>query len=75
LGLCGRVCCALGRTLVRWSRQPSTLDTLDNDIDASTPCIVAQRASIAQGRALIGGEFEEAVEGGYWGCAGGFVVR
>ncbi|CAI7654016.1 unnamed protein product [Penicillium glandicola] len=35
-------------------RQPSTLDTLDNDLDASTPCIVAQRASIAQGRALIG---------------------
>ncbi|OQE19207.1 hypothetical protein PENFLA_c019G05179 [Penicillium flavigenum] len=35
-------------------RQPSSLDTLDNDIDASTPCIVAQRASIAQGRALIG---------------------
>ncbi|KAJ5972807.1 uncharacterized protein N7479_002725 [Penicillium vulpinum] len=35
-------------------REPSTLDTLDNDLDASTPCIVAQRASIAQGRALIG---------------------
>ncbi|KAJ5822775.1 Urease accessory protein UreF [Penicillium robsamsonii] len=35
-------------------RHPSTLDTLDNDLDASTPCIVAQRASIAQGRALIG---------------------
>lgn len=35
-------------------REPETLDTLDNDLDASTPCIVAQRASIAQGRALIG---------------------
>lgn len=35
-------------------RQPNTLDTLDNDLDASTPCIVAQRASVAQGRALIG---------------------
>lgn len=35
-------------------RDPETLSTLDNDIDASTPCIVAQRASIAQGRALIG---------------------
>ncbi|KAJ5566859.1 Urease accessory protein UreF [Penicillium sp. DV-2018c] len=35
-------------------RNPDTLDTLDNDIDASTPCIVAARASIAQGRALIG---------------------
>lgn len=35
-------------------RNPATLDTLDNDLDASTPCIVAQRASVAQGRALIG---------------------
>lgn len=35
-------------------RRPETLDTLDNDLDASTPCIVAQRASVAQGRALIG---------------------
>ncbi|EPS28634.1 hypothetical protein PDE_03580 [Penicillium oxalicum 114-2] len=35
-------------------REPATLDTLDNDLDASTPCIVAQRASVAQGRALIG---------------------
>jgi len=35
-------------------RQPETLETLDNDLDASTPCVVAQRASVAQGRALIG---------------------
>ncbi|KAJ5341676.1 hypothetical protein N7541_010800 [Penicillium brevicompactum] len=35
-------------------REPETLETLDNDLDASTPCIVGQRASIAQGRALIG---------------------
>jgi urease accessory protein len=35
-------------------RHPQTLDTLDNDLDASTPCVVAQRASVAQGRALIG---------------------
>lgn len=35
-------------------REPDTLETLDNDLDASTPCIVAQRASVAQGRALIG---------------------
>lgn len=35
-------------------REPENLETLDNDLDASTPCIVAQRASIAQGRALIG---------------------
>ncbi|KAJ5570254.1 Urease accessory protein UreF [Penicillium hispanicum] len=35
-------------------RRPETIETLDNDLDASTPCIVAQRASVAQGRALIG---------------------
>lgn len=35
-------------------REPESLETLDNDLDASTPCIVGQRASIAQGRALIG---------------------
>ncbi|RAH70912.1 urease accessory protein UreF [Aspergillus aculeatinus CBS 121060] len=35
-------------------RNPEELETLDNDMDASTPCIVAQRASVAQGRALIG---------------------
>ncbi|EAW08677.1 urease accessory protein UreF [Aspergillus clavatus NRRL 1] len=35
-------------------RNPEDLETLDNDLDASTPCIVAQRASIAQGRALLG---------------------
>ncbi|KAJ0413866.1 hypothetical protein BJY00DRAFT_296107 [Aspergillus carlsbadensis] len=35
-------------------RDPNNLEKLDNDLDASTPCPVAQRASIAQGRALIG---------------------
>ncbi|CBF71011.1 hypothetical protein AN6573.2 [Aspergillus nidulans FGSC A4] len=35
-------------------RNPIELETLDNDLDASTPCPVAQRASIAQGRALLG---------------------
>ena len=30
------------------------LETIDNDLDASTPCVVAQRASLAQGRALLG---------------------
>ncbi|KAL2828246.1 hypothetical protein BDW59DRAFT_159835 [Aspergillus cavernicola] len=35
-------------------RDPSEIETLDNDFDASTPCPVAQRASIAQGRALLG---------------------
>lgn len=34
-------------------RTPHGLDTLDNDFDASTPCTVARRASIAQGRALL----------------------
>ena len=34
-------------------RNPSLLLELDNDLDASTPCNVARRASIAQGRALL----------------------
>lgn len=34
-------------------RQPERLESLDNDLDASTPCVVAQRASVAQGRALL----------------------
>uniref|UniRef100_A0A093VJJ9 Putative urease accessory protein UreF-like n=1 Tax=Talaromyces marneffei PM1 TaxID=1077442 RepID=A0A093VJJ9_TALMA len=34
-------------------RAPAELETLDNDLDASTPCTVARRASVAQGRALI----------------------
>ncbi|KAL1981817.1 hypothetical protein VTN96DRAFT_2113 [Rasamsonia emersonii] len=35
-------------------RHPEKLQTLDNDLDASTPCVVAQRVSLAQGRALLG---------------------
>lgn len=35
-------------------REPEELETLDNDLDASTLCVVAQRASVAQGRALLG---------------------
>lgn len=35
-------------------RKPEELETLDNDLDASTPCTVARRASVAQGRALLG---------------------
>lgn len=31
----------------------SSLETLDNDFDASTPCTVARRASVSQGRALL----------------------
>lgn len=34
-------------------RQPERVQVLDNDFDASTPCTVARRASIAQGRALL----------------------
>ncbi|KAL6160387.1 hypothetical protein ACJQWK_09557 [Exserohilum turcicum] len=34
-------------------RDPELLESLDNDFDASTPCTVARRASIAQGRALL----------------------
>ncbi|KEF58222.1 urease accessory protein [Exophiala aquamarina CBS 119918] len=34
-------------------RDPLDLMDLDNDLDASTPCNVAKRASIAQGRALL----------------------
>ena len=32
---------------------PSRLEQLDNDFDASTPCTVARRASVAQGKALL----------------------
>ncbi|KAK2811783.1 hypothetical protein FQN50_001821 [Emmonsiellopsis sp. PD_5] len=35
-------------------RHPDQLETLDNDLDASTPCTVARRASVAQGLALLG---------------------
>lgn len=35
-------------------RDPSRLEELDNDFDASTPCTVARRASVAQGKALLG---------------------
>ncbi|MCJ1406464.1 hypothetical protein MMC19_000529 [Ptychographa xylographoides] len=34
-------------------RSPGSILCLDNDLDASTPCTVARRASIAQGRALL----------------------
>jgi urease accessory protein len=34
-------------------RKPWEIETLDNDFDASTPCTVARRASVAQGRALL----------------------
>ncbi|OCL14765.1 hypothetical protein AOQ84DRAFT_308335 [Glonium stellatum] len=34
-------------------REPNLIERLDNDLDASTPCTVARRASVAQGRALL----------------------
>lgn len=34
-------------------RNPNGLVELDNDFDASTPCTVARRASVTQGRALL----------------------
>ncbi|GAD91446.1 conserved hypothetical protein [Paecilomyces variotii No. 5] len=45
-------------------RNPGQLDVLDNDLDASTPCTVARRASVAQGRALVG-VWERAFRGTY----------
>lgn len=44
---------ALPFALTAW-HQPEQLEDLDNDFDASTPCTVARRASVAQGRAMIG---------------------
>jgi urease accessory protein len=35
-------------------RHPENILELDNDFDASTPCTVARRASVSQGKALIG---------------------
>ncbi|EGD96358.1 urease accessory protein UreF [Trichophyton tonsurans CBS 112818] len=39
--------------LRRAHRQPEELERLDNDLDASTPCTVARRASVAQGLAML----------------------
>ena len=33
--------------------EPEALQDIDNDFDASTPCTVARRASVGQGRALL----------------------
>lgn len=40
--------------LLKAHRHPEQLEKLDNDYDASTPCTVARRASVAQGLALLG---------------------
>ncbi|KAL4976112.1 hypothetical protein BDW66DRAFT_151259 [Aspergillus desertorum] len=55
-------------------RDPTDLETLDNDIDASTPCPVAQRASIAQGRALLS-VWERAFRSTYAPRNGDHLVR
>ena len=39
--------------VVAGHQDPDSLENLDNDFDASTPCTVARRASVAQGRALL----------------------
>ncbi|KAL5047809.1 hypothetical protein BDW71DRAFT_179124 [Aspergillus fruticulosus] len=55
-------------------RDPTNLEILDNDLDASTPCPVAQRASIAQGRALLG-VWERAFRSTYAPRNGDYLVR
>ena len=47
------VACAVLPYLLAAYREPHDLASLDNDLDASTPCKVARRASVAQGRALL----------------------
>lgn len=44
---------SLPYVLASW-RDPTRLDALDNDFDASMPCPVGRRASVSQGRALVG---------------------
>jgi urease accessory protein len=44
---------SLPYVLAAW-RDPSRLEELDNAFDASTVCTVARRASVSQGRALLG---------------------
>lgn len=47
-------------------RRPGDIQALDNDFDASTPCTVARRASVAQGRALVA-VWERSFRGEYGG--------
>lgn len=54
-------------------RSPAALARLDNDLDASTLCTVARRASIAQGRALLG-VWERALQTAQVGADGGAGV-
>jgi urease accessory protein len=50
-------------------RSPWAVETLDNDLDASTPCTVARRASVAQGRALLA-VWDRSFKTQYHGVAG-----
>ncbi|KAF2474073.1 uncharacterized protein BDR25DRAFT_332274 [Lindgomyces ingoldianus] len=52
LSLCTLASTALPYVLAGY-RHPEDVEALDNDFDASTPCTVARRASVAQGRALL----------------------
>ncbi|KAK3079654.1 hypothetical protein LTS18_004217, partial [Coniosporium uncinatum] len=43
---------------------PARIEELDNDFDASTPCTVARRASVTQGKALLS-VWERSFKGAY----------
>lgn len=49
--------------------RPARLRELDDEVDASTPCVVARRASVAQGRALVG-VWERSLRGCFGGVLG-----
>lgn len=53
LSLASTSSAAIPYVLAAW-QEPQRLERLDNDLDASTLCQVARRASVAQGRALLG---------------------
>ncbi|KAK7615107.1 hypothetical protein BKA81DRAFT_297573 [Phyllosticta paracitricarpa] len=52
LSLCTLASAAMPYVIAAF-RDPSLIADLDNDFDASMPCTVARRASVAQGRALL----------------------
>ncbi|KAI9786854.1 MAG: hypothetical protein M1839_005085 [Geoglossum umbratile] len=56
-------------------RRPALLPRLDNDHDASLACAVARRASVAQGRALLGVWERAFRRGGPWVADGGGGAR
>ena len=55
-------------------RDPTCIEKLDNDFDASTPCTVARRASVAQGRALLA-VWDRSFKGEYSGSSSGDDVE